>query len=213
MPLNEKIIEEINEYCKRDLPGDIEWHTEQFDFVNDDELKKRLGRAYYSARYIYKLMEALYSNEEERHPFVKFQIIQYASIYEALINYLLWVVFSEHEEVKKLQTHMAYKPVSALGRLCKMTYDDKELFTCVYKESKTHRNSIPFKDKVDCSVRIGFIEEKFSEDIKRIYKLRNLAHIETEAKTMVDVEIEDAKNGYWRIKPILEKINEFLSNN
>lgn len=213
MPLNEKIIEEINEYCKRDLPGEVEWHTEQFEFVKDDELKKRLGRAYYSARYIYKLMEALYSSKEERHPFVKFQVIQYASIYEALINYLLWNVFSEHEEVKKLQTHMAYKPVSALGSSCKMTYDDKELYTCVYKESKTHRNSIPFKDKVDCSVRIGFIEEKYSEDVKRIYKLRNLAHIETEAKTMEELEIEDAKNGYWRIKPILEKIQELLAGN
>lgn len=213
MPLKDSFIEEINDYCKRDLPGNMDWHIKQFDFIKDDSLKKKLGRAYYSARFIYKLMEALYANEEERHPFLKFQIIQYASIYEAIITYLLWTEYSTHEEVLAMQTHKAYKPVSALGSLCEMTFDGKKLFTCVYKDAKTPKNSIPFKEKVDCAVRIGFVDEAYSEDIKELYKLRNLAHIETEAKTLEEIELSDAKKGYWRIKPFLEKVKEFLDEN
>jgi len=212
MPLSDSIRQEIHEYCVRDLQGDVQWHIDKFDFVESEELRNRLGRAFYSARYIYKLMEATFVKGDELHPFVKVQIIQYASIYEAVVTYLLWEKFNEHEEVIKLQTHKSYRPVSALGSLTKMEYDGDKIFTCVYKDAKTPKNSIPFKEKVDCAVRIGFIKECYSEDIKRIYELRNLTHLETEARKEIEIEIEQAKNGYWRLDPFLRDINEYLSS-
>lgn len=206
MPLDETTQSLIRSYCIKDLPGDLGWHISQFYFVADSELKKRLGRAFYSARYVSKLMEALRASGDEIHPFVKFQIMQYASIYEAVISYLLWTRYSDHAEVKALQTHKSYKPVSALGSLTSMTFGDEKLFTCVYTDSRTPKNSIPFKDKVDCAVRIGFVEEAYSEDIKRTYELRNLAHIETEAEKQIEVEVDQSKKSYWRMKPFLERI-------
>jgi hypothetical protein len=141
----------------------------------------------------------------------KFQIMQYASIYEAVITYLLWTRYAKHEEVITLQTHKAYKPVNALGSLTSMLFDKQVLFTCVYRDEKTPKNSIAFKDKVDCAVRIGFVDEAYAEDIKRVYELRNLAHIEAEAKKQIEVELEQAKKSYWRVKPFLEKITNILS--
>lgn len=206
MPLEENIRTTIAAYCKRDLPGDLQWHIDQFAFIADEELRRRLGRAFYSARYVAKLMEALLAGSDQIHPFVKFQIMQYASIYEAVVSYLLWTKYAEHEEVKRLQTHKAYKPVAALGGITTMKYGEENIHTCVYRDSKTPRNSIPFKDKVDCAVRIGFVDEAYAEDIKRTYELRNLAHIETEAEKQIEVDLEQSKTGYWRIKPFLEKI-------
>lgn len=206
MPLEEEKRSSIDAYCKRDLPGDLQWHVDQFSFIANEELRKRLGRAFYSARYVGKLMEALLASGDEIHPFVKFQIMQYASLYEAVVSYLLWTRYVDHPEVKALQTHKAYKPVNALGNLTSMKYGEELLFTCVYRDAKTPRNSIPFKDKVDCAVRIGFIDETYAEDIKRTYELRNLAHIETEAEKQIEVELAHAKTGYWRIKPFLERI-------
>lgn len=211
MPLEKATRDLIHDYCVRDLPGDIQWHIDKFSFVEDQELRNRLGRAFYSARYTYKLMEATFVQGDEQHPFVKFQIMQYASIYEAVITNLLWGEFKEHPEVLNLQTHKAYKPVNALGSLTKMQYGDEDLFTCVYRDSKTPRNSIPFKDKVDCAVRIGFMDASYSEDIKLIYELRNLAHIETEANKQLDVEIEQSKHAYWRLAPFLEGVSSFLA--
>ncbi len=213
MPLEESTRNLIHEYCVRDLPGNIQWHIDKFLFIEDIELRNRLGRAFYSARYTYKLMEATFVQGDEQHPFVKFQIMQYASIYEAVITNLLWGVFKDHAEVLQLQTHKAYKPVNAFGSLTKMQYGDEDLFTCVYRDAKTPKNSIPFKDKVDCAVRIGFLEESYSEDIKRTYELRNLAHIETEANKQLDVEIEQSKHAYWRLAPFLDGVSEYLGNN
>ena len=211
MPLEKTLRESVRSYCVQDLPGDLAWHVAQFSFIENVELKKRLGRAFYSARYMAKLMEAIRASGDEVHPFVKFQITQYASIYEAVISYLLWSKYADHHEVKALETHKAYKPVAALGSAATMCFGQEKIFTCVYRDSRTPRNSIPFKDKVDCAVRIGFVEEAYAEDIKGIYTLRNLAHIETEAEKQIDVEIEQSKTGYWRIKPFLEKIATTLA--
>lgn len=206
MPITDTMRETIYAYCKHDLPGDLQWHVNQFSFVSNGELQKRLGRAFYAARFISKLMEALFANGDEIHAFVKFQIIQYASIYEAVISHLLWGRYKDHHEVKTLETHKALRAVAALGHLTKMKYQDEELFTCVVRDVKTQRNSIPFKDKVACAVRIGFLDAGYSQEIETLYTLRNLAHIETEAEKQIEAEIEQAKSGYWRMKPFLEKI-------
>lgn len=211
MSLEKALRDQIQTYCIKDLPGDLDWHIQKFIFIDDIELRERLGRAFYAARYMSKLMEALYVQENELHPFVKFQVMQYASIYEAVITHLLWNNFKDHEEVVALQTHKAYKPISALSNLTTIKYGDEQVFTCVYKNEKTPKNSIPFGDKVDCCVRIGFVDAIYAQDIKNIYTLRNLAHIETEAKKQIEIEIEHAKLGYWRMQPFLEKIGRFLS--
>ena len=124
----------------------MQWHIERFSFIQDHELKSRLGRAFYSARYTYKLMEATFVQGDELHPFVKFQIMQYASIYEAVITHLLWGVFKVHSEVAQLETHKSYKPVSALGSQTTIQFGQEPIFTCVYRDAKTQRNSIPFKN-------------------------------------------------------------------
>ena len=103
--------------------------------------------------------------------------------------------------------------MESIGSLAKMKYRDEDVFTCVYRVSKTPKNSIPFKDKVDCAGRIGCIDEAYASDIKRIYELHNLVHIETEAEKQIEVELEQAKIGYWRIKPFLEKITAKLAEN
>ena len=50
-----------------------------------------------------------------------------------------------------------------------MRYEDEELFTCVYRDSKTPKNTIPFKDKVDCAVRIGFVDEAYPSAGGRLF--------------------------------------------
>lgn len=213
MPLEQILRDQIQNYCTKDLPGDLDWHIDQFTFIDDMELRERLGRAFYSARYMSKLMEALYAKDNELHPFVKFQVIQYASIYEAVISYLLWNRFEDHPEVAAIQIHKAYKPVSAFSRDTTLHFQGEPIYTCYYKDEKTPKNSIPFDKKVDCGVRIGFIDERYADDIKETYRLRNLAHIETEAKRQIEVELDHAKRGYWRMQPFLEKIKEMLAEN
>ncbi len=152
-------------------------------------------------------MEALKADGDEVHAFVKFQIMQYAAIYEAVITYLLWSKYEDHPDLLAISTHKAFKKMDALGKKTKITLDDEQIYTCVLRDTKTPKTSIAFKDKVDCAVRIGFVPAEYSDDIKRLYELRNLAHIETEAEKQIEVEIEHSRAGYWRLKPFLEKVS------
>lgn len=60
MSLEKSLREQIQTYCTKDLPGDLDWHIQKFSFIDDIALRERLGQAFYTARYMSKLMEALY---------------------------------------------------------------------------------------------------------------------------------------------------------
>jgi hypothetical protein len=209
MGLDPDQIAEINAYCKRDLP-DLPWFLEEFDFIDQPTLRTRLARAFYAARYIYKLMEALRVTGDELHAHIKFQIIQYASIYEAIISHLLWNKFRDHDRVKTLETHKSYKKIAGLAGPTKITYEGEEASLCVYRDTKTWKNAIKFNDRVDAAVDIGFVRKAYGEEIKRIYELRNLTHIETEAEKEIELEIENSKLAYRRMLPFVADVKEFL---
>lgn len=211
MPLETKTIDEVLNYCKRDLPQNHDWYVLEFDFIKDKALQKSLAREFYTARYIYKLMEALFLEDFELHAHLKFQIIQYASIYEAVINYLLLNNFKDNEHVKKISTHPSLKEITTLSKLTKITYEDQKIFTCLKKDTKTPWTSIPFHDKVDASVGIGFLDKKYSDEIKNFYTLRNSIHIEAAAKKNIEYEIEQSKIAYKRLRPFIDDIKSFLS--
>jgi hypothetical protein len=212
MPLETKTINEVLNYCKRDLPQDHNWYINEFDFIKDQALQESLAREFYTARYIYKLMEALFLEDYELHAHLKFQIIQYASIYEAVINYLLLNNFKEDENVKKISAHISLREIAALSGLTEITYEGNKIFTCLKKETKTPWTSIPFHDKVDASVDIGFVNEIYADEIKSFYTLRNSIHIEAAAKKNIEYEIEQSKIAYKRLRPFIDDIKAFLLN-
>jgi|ERR1700733_9946434 len=209
MGLDPAQIAEINSYCMRDLPA-FPWFLEEFGFIEQEQLRMRLARAFYAARYIYKLMEALQVAGDELHAHVKFQVIQYASIYEAVISSLLWTKFRDHDRVKTLENHKSYKKIAGLAGPTKITYEGEEVSLCVYRDTKTWKNAIKFNDRVDAAVDIGFVRKAYGEEIKRIYELRNLTHIEKEAEEEIELEIENSKVAYRRMQPFIDDIKKFF---
>src|SRR5262249_48557358 len=158
---------------------DKKWFNDQFDFIPDTALRDRLGLEFYSARYLYKLGEALAVTEERTHAHAKFQITQYASIYEAVIVDLLWNKYATHPAVVDIDTHSTFRKVATLPETVKLTTAGGEkIHWCVEKKEKTSVMSIKFDDKVDASVAIGFINKVLGEEIKEFYKLRNAMHID-----------------------------------
>lgn len=210
MPLNSDQITLVMEYCKRDLPASFDWYLSEFSFVDDDNLRQQLAKEFYSARYIYKLMEALNVDSFELHAHAKFQVIQYASIYEAVVNYLLRTVLANKEKVKALQYHKAYKPVSALSASTELMYSGEKAFVCLFKDERTPASSIKFSDKLDVLVDLGVLDETYAEDIKEFYTARNSVHIETAARRNTEYHIELAKKAYRRMRPFIDQIKDFL---
>ena len=213
MPLEKRTIDEIFKYVKRDLPDEDVWFLDRFDFIDDIILREYLAKEFYSARYMNKMMEALNLSEYELFAHVKFQIIQYASIYEAVICYLLWNRYNEHEAVKEIEYHSEYRKVGALSSKTKILYDNEPVILCKLKNNvKTTEYSIKFDDKVDAAVRIGFLDGNYADDIKNIYGLRNNVHIAKAAKEEFEYEIEQSKLAYRRMMPFIDRIKEFIGN-
>ena len=108
MPLTAATQKLVLNYCDRDLPNP-KWFADYFNFIDSEPLKQRLASEFYSARYVYKLGEGLAVGGERLQAHVKFQIVQYASIYEAIIIHLLWSKFAGHDAVVGMEYHDTYK--------------------------------------------------------------------------------------------------------
>jgi hypothetical protein len=210
-PLPKETRDEIISYCDRDLANDSVYEK-MFDFLSDKALRDRVIREVKSARYIYKLMSALGVQGAKLEAHLKFQITQYASVYESIISHLLWTTFQDTDELKNLETHKAYKKACAWPSKFEGTFDGEPVFLCALRDEKTPTFSIKFDDKVDAAVKIGFVERSIGEEIKTLYKLRNAIHIESAVKNNTAFEIEQARIAYLRLQPFTIKIRKFLNS-
>lgn len=96
MALSKEKIAEVVRYCNRDLVPDIdfspdekyhnEWFISYFSFLQNQQVEEQLGDAFYQARFMYKLMNALNLSLAKQRGIVKIQIVQYASICEAVLD-------------------------------------------------------------------------------------------------------------------------------
>lgn len=211
MPLNKEDRENVLRYCDRDVPTAAQV-AGLFDFVVDAALKDALTREYQAARYIYKLQEALNVSDEKLAAHAKFQIVQFASIYEAIIVHILWSRYPESPEVRNIEFYKALRKIAQFPKNIEVkTPEGLEVHLCIEAELKNTRHSIKFDDKVDAAVAIGFIDPALGEEIKEIFKIRNGVHIENAVKNEIAYEIGQAQLAYWRMIPFTTGIRDFLA--
>lgn len=211
MPLSPKLIRTITGYYRRTM-GYYTDHIEKFDFVNDKILKERLAQEFYIARYIAGIQEAMNFDENsfELLGHLKFQIVQYAGIYEAVISYLFKNNFSKDAGVQKLGKKKEYKLIQALPK--NVLLESKEpLFLCKRTEIKTDWAYINFEDKLKVAKKIGFITEEVFKIILNTYLLRHSVHVEKAVKDEIFFQKEQADIAYKTIDIFLFDIKNFLA--
>ena len=79
----------VEEYARAHLPPDS-WYTQFFDFVADADLARRLAEEFKAARTVYKLFRGLDAVDWMQRAEVRIQVLQYASIYEAVLHHILF---------------------------------------------------------------------------------------------------------------------------
>jgi len=151
MPLPKSSQEEIQKYCESHLPKE-DWYEEEFDFIQDYDLKKRIIEEFQSVRYAYKLYEGLEATDIHLRFQIRSQILSYASIYEAVLEYVLNTYYSDTPEYEDL-THQDNVPTNICipqdkrERLqAELSHDGKEIYTVYYKRKKKQNTSIRFDD-------------------------------------------------------------------
>jgi SHS2 domain-containing protein len=205
----------VDDYARADLEGDLDDHVQFFSFLaNDPALMRRVGEEYFSARYLYKLMEGLRSTDPwARRAQIQLQVQQYASIYEACLHHLLFVTCSEHPEVKNLLQLESLKHYSVSaklkGELAKVkTSNEQTVVAAVESTFKIFAERVRFEHKAGTAAALGIIEDALAEELKEFYAARNMIHIHAELKKGASWtwELEFAKQAYWRLKKFRDQV-------
>ena len=221
----------VNKYIKSHLT--IDNYKGLLSFIDNNLLKSEIEKELYSIRYIYKILEGLQVQNELQVMQAKIQILSYSSIYEAIIDYLLFEKFSNDEKVENLLKKTTYKQISLPKKCDKYkNHDGKEVLFMFKTNDKRDQREVKFKEKLNVLFEIIdfniYIKDKkgneilkiTSEDLKNeletFYDYRNMIHVykklRDNEKDYKEYTLELSKLAFWRLKPFLEKINDFMKD-
>ena len=187
-----------------------EWFTDYFSFLNNSALQKNLGEAFYQARFVYKLMKTLHLSKSKYYAFVKFQILQYASIYEAILDYCLEEYYKD--EIMTKYADITYTPVPALSKSTNITYETNEIFLCTKTIRKKPIKLMRIQNRTDFAAEKGIISDTMQNRICDLYDTRNNIHILKATQSGFMPKLSDAKTAYKIMDDFVSEIKTFLSN-
>jgi len=222
--LKKDIRDTVIEHIERDIVTDVtseqrgmEWFFEKFNFINDDNsLKKHLAEAFYQARFMEKTRGTLRLKGVANDGFIKIQIILYASIYEALIDYALEKNKS-NSFVENILRKKDYAVVSALSILTTLSYKDDsdspsyKVYTCKERVRNQNLKEIQFKDRLEAAISINFVQSTQKDEIELLYKSRNQVHLTTAAKNDFKPNSAHSSKAYGSLFSFLNHANLFFN--
>ncbi len=223
MALPDKEKRVIYDYCNSDLPNN-EWYENEFEFIEDEQLRTRLIQEFKGIRFAYKLYEGIAATDENLIFEIRHQIFAYATIYEAIIHYVLYTYYDQTSEFHDLQYHQALAKVSIpipqqnqLNSL--LVHNGSTIIPMHYQERKKDDSQIRFDDKCRTAEKLGLLRKFYSKDgneidlaseIIEIYSYRNAIHLVAEQRKGIIYELELSKKAYRRMRPFIDQIKSQL---
>ena len=223
MPLTNNIKLEIYKYCNNYLP-DAQWYENEIDFIEDINLKKTIIEEFKGIRFAYKLYEGLEAKDENLIFQIRHQIFAYATIYEAIIHYILYTYYSDTKEFHDLQYHECPAkisiPADKLNKLNKeLIHNGDTIIPYHIQERKKDETQVRFDDKCKTAEKLGLIHNiktsngrivNLADDIVEIYSYRNAIHLIAEQRKGITYELELSEKAYKRMRPFIAQIKEKL---
>lgn len=224
MPLRPEIKKTIYDYCDNYL-ADKPWYQNEFDFIADQKLRNRLSIEFKAIRFAYKLYEGIEAQNENLLFEVRSQILSYATIYEAVIQYVLYTYYSDTADFTQMTTHTIPVridiPKAKKERLYKeLSHDGKDIVPFFYKTKRKDDASIRFDLKCKTAEKLGLIHTfknkcgkqiNLPKEIIEIYNYRNGIHLIAERRKGIQYDLDLSKKAYWRMQPFIAQIKERLN--
>lgn len=218
MTLERKIITQVINFCNRDLVPDStfrnsniypsDWFIQYFSFLEDARLEKYLGEAFYQARFMYKLMNSLNLPLAKHKGIVNYQIIQYASICEAILQHTI-EKFYKTEFENKYAIFELVKCQNALSTDTKITYSGTSLYMCKEKKKKADIKRTRIDYKTDFAVVHDIISPSTKNKFDNLYDLRNNIHILKAANSNYNPKLYESKNAFKLMQQFVEEVKRF----
>jgi len=206
----------ISEYIQAHLPEDA-WYSSYFDFITDADLRDRLAEEFKAARSIYKIFRGLDAVDWWQRAQVRIQILQYASIYEAVIHHVLFDRMGEEESVRKLVEfprliRISIPAVKQEALKKALAHDDQIIIPTYQGTGWTDVSKVRFDDKAACARDLGLIDAQLCRDLIAIYEARNAIHLHAELRKNINYEIEMARTAYRRLEPFRSQLVGSMSS-
>ncbi|UZT82650.1 hypothetical protein [Caproicibacterium sp. BJN0003] len=217
--LDEKVRKAVVNYCNLDIiPNKTsrdefdypsQWFENYFSFLHDTNIVKHLGEAFYQARFMYKIMSGLRLSKAKYYAILKFQIIQYASIYEAILEYTIEKYFKNDFQKKYLRTE--YHLNKSIMQVLKVTYKSQNYLPCTKKMVKKPIKLETIDLKTDFAVSKGIISQNTKDKIVSLYRLRNNVHILKAYETNYRPKIKEAIDAFKIMEPFIDEVKSFYN--
>lgn len=220
MTLSKETIVEVVNFCNRDLVPDEkfdstkefynEWFINSFSFLGNEEVESKLGEAFYEARFLYKLMAALRLPLGKQKGIVKFQIIQYASICEALIDLAITKFFKKEAEEQFGGVELR-KCDGVLHKDVEVKKGTEKIFMCVGKKFKGDLKRTRIDEKTKFAYERGIISSDVKDKFNELYDLRNNVHVLKAATNQYVPKIKESREAFTLTEKIIEEIKDFYA--
>ena len=203
----------VREYIAAHI-ADEDWHEKFFDFIDDKSLALRLSEEFLSARYIYKILEGLGADGWLLRAQIRFQVLSYASIYEAVLHHLLFENLKDDASVVSL-TEFPMKKVIAIPQAsmrvleAHLQHDGKKIIPTYEGIGRTDVTKVRFDRKAECACALGIIEDWLRDELIEFYEARNAIHIHAEIRKSLEYELDLSRRSYRRMQPFKEQISRW----
>jgi hypothetical protein len=200
--IGERAIEAFAEFARSDIPDVATLEATQFAYVADFALRKALAQVYYGSRWIYKLGLVMLVKNEERAAHVRAQILDYASICEALLSYTNGHAIDSGNTAGS--AHLVSNPdelVAAKRRPIKWQPGKTE--ACLRKQS--------FWWQVRIAREFGVITPRVATDLNWLREERNAIHVRQMVALGATAYLKESKRAFETMSECIQKTKVWLA--
>jgi len=159
----QEIIDAMARFAKKDIRSAADLETNEFSHVSNPDMRRALSETLYGARWLYKLGLALLANNQEQFAHVRAQIIDYASICEALLADM--IVQAKQKQLLAGTQYAFYD----MRKTRRMNWNNADPLQSVHGTT--------FEWRVTVAAESGIISQSLAARLHQIRTRRNTVHL------------------------------------
>ncbi|MDF3126988.1 hypothetical protein [Rheinheimera sp. 1928-s] len=189
-------IDAMAEFAKKDIKPTAELESDEFSHVQNADLRKALSETLYGTRWLYKLGLALLATNEEQYAHVRAQIIDYASICEALLADVISQGYSTHKLSGTQYQHFDLQ--------CRkvMHWNNTDPLVSVNKTS--------FEWRIKVALESGIIDATLNSSLNGMRSKRNTVHLTNKIMSGVTYWAGFAKRSHTTMYQLITQSKAWL---
>jgi len=193
------IIDAMASFAKKDIKDVAALEADEFSHVSDPAMRTALAETLYGTRWLYKLGLALLANNQEQFAHVRAQIIDYASVSEALLADIIVQAYKKGK-------------LSGPRYLCKYANGNAPLTWNAADPAETVAYRT-FEWRIIVAHEYGIIDSTLSGQLNGIRTRRNTVHLTAKVKAGVSYYAGLAKRSHAAMLESIKQTKNWVQAN